>query len=129
MRFPQRPQLIVEACHQFERRTLGVGLQVLHLHADPRAIHAAHGPQHANAIAQVNQPQQRKGKIAGGQQLHLQRKREDVRIGRRQQTVVGKAADFAIVRQTFLIDIDPAAQTRIGQRGTGDFASRRGLHV
>ncbi|MNM98085.1 hypothetical protein D3C81_1106060 [compost metagenome] len=40
---PQRPQLIVEGGQQIERRAFGVGLQVLHLHADTRPIHPAHG--------------------------------------------------------------------------------------
>ena len=61
--FPQRPQLIIERGHQVERRALGVRLQVLHLHADPHTIHAAHGPQDADAVAQVNQPQQRETEI------------------------------------------------------------------
>ncbi|MDT4870564.1 hypothetical protein FQZ97_1056490 [compost metagenome] len=129
MRFPQRSQLIIERGQQIERRALRVGLQILHLHADADTVHAAHGPQDANAVAQVNQPQQREREILVSQQLHLQRERQDVGIRRRQQTVVGKPADVAISRQTFRIDIDPATQTRIGQRGAGDLASRRGLHI
>ncbi|MNL13169.1 hypothetical protein D3C87_1340710 [compost metagenome] len=107
---PQHAQLIVEGGHQVERRTLGMGLQVLHLYADPRAIDPAHWPQDANAVAQVDQPQQWERKRLGREQLHLQGKRQDVRIGGWQQAVVGKAADLAIGRQALRIDIDPAAQ-------------------
>ncbi|MNI80254.1 hypothetical protein D3C73_1367710 [compost metagenome] len=84
LRLPQRPQLIVERRHQVEGGPLGMRLQVLHLHADSHATHATHGAKDTNTIAQMNQPQQRKGKRLVREQLHLQRKRQDVWISRRQ---------------------------------------------
>ncbi|MNL37545.1 hypothetical protein D3C87_1596960 [compost metagenome] len=116
--------MIIQGGDQIERRTLGVRLQVLHVHTDPRPTHPTHGAQHANAIAQVNQPQQRERKVLGGEQLHLQSEGEDVWVCGRQQAVVGKTADLAIGRQTFRIDIHPAAQARGRQGGAGDFPTR-----
>ncbi|MNI57909.1 hypothetical protein D3C73_1129960 [compost metagenome] len=71
LRLPERSQLIIQRRHQIEGRPLRMGLQVLHAHAGPHPMDPAHGAQHADAIAQVNQPQQRERKVPGSEQLHL----------------------------------------------------------
>src|SRR5690606_32881613 len=60
-----------------------------------------------------------------GEQLHLQREGENVRINRRQIGAFGKAAELAIARQVLRIHLHPAAQTEVGQLPTRYLAPQR----
>ncbi|MCY1371940.1 hypothetical protein D9M69_591100 [compost metagenome] len=92
-----------------------MGLQVLHLHAGAEGAEATQRAQYADAVFQVHQAQQREGKARIGEQAHLQREGEDMWISRRQQALVGEAADRPVASQVAGVDAYRAAHAQLGQ--------------
>jgi len=81
--FPQHSERIFDGGYHLKGCALGVRLEVLRVHAYEEFVYPAQWAMDSNAIAQVDQPQQREGKCLGREQLHLQSKRQDVWVGRR----------------------------------------------
>ena len=103
-----------------------MGLQVLHLHADGKGPETAEGAQHANMVFQMHQAEQRKGKARIGEQLHLQGKRQNMRVGCGQPMLIAKAADLPIARQVLGVYRDLAAHAQLGQAAASHTAAQGG---
>ncbi|EVT88826.1 hypothetical protein Z046_27110 [Pseudomonas aeruginosa VRFPA09] len=109
---PEQAKLVFQAGDDAEGGALVVRLQVFHRDAHGERAEAAERAQHVDAVLQVDQAEQREGEALVGEQRHLQREGEDVRVGRRQQAVVAEAADLAVALEVLRVHRDLAAQPR-----------------
>lgn len=123
---PEQAKLVFQAGDDAEGGALVVRLQVFHRDAHGERAEAAERAQHVDAVLQVDQAEQREGEALVGEQRHLQREGEDVRVGRRQQAVVAEAADLAVALEVLRVHRDLAAQAALGQGLAADAAAQCG---
>ena len=77
-------------------------------------------------VFQMHQAEQRKGKARIGEQLHLQGKRQNMRVGCGQPMLIAKAADLPIARQVLGVYRDLAAHAQLGQAAASHTAAQGG---